>query len=350
MRRTPPTYTRHKKPSRRTAGRVASWATGGILLCLWACSWPGGSAPGKDGSEPEETRPPVELTAAVDRAQAGVSDPVLLQITLDAAAGVSVSLPQVGPMIQGFRILDMGTEGPLQKDGRMWSREWFKLQADVTGSYLLPAVRATYTEPDGTEGTVETPRIFVEIRTTLDPEARATDIRDLKPPARFPREFPWAWALGAAGFLAAAGALAAWFVLRRRRREETVRRLPPDERARKELADVEATGILEEGRYREYVFALSLIFRRFLEGKYSIAAAEQTSEEIMAHLRGGRVLGEELKKVIRSFLEETDPIKYCGLDPRGEETETLRARFLAFLDRSARLEEDSRLPAPEGVP
>ncbi len=183
----------------------------------------------------------------------------------------------------------------------------------------------------------------MEIKSTLDPEGGEQDIRDLKPLAETPRELSLAWMLGVAAFLLIAGALVAWIVRRRRKQETAVLLLPPDERARKELADLEATGILEEERYREYVFGLSLIFRRFLEWKYRISAVEQTSEEIMARLRKGKVLEEELKKMTRSFLEETDPIKYCGLDPRGEETGALRERFLRFLDRSAHLEEQQVL-------
>jgi hypothetical protein len=309
-----------------------------VLVCMLALSCTGGSDD-REGAPAGEARPSVELTSTVDRAEAGVSDPVTFRVTLDAAPGVSVSLPELGDMIQGFRILDMGTEGPKQKEGRMWSREWFKLRADRTGSYLLPAVRAAYTEPDGTEGSAEAPQIFVEIKSTLDPEAGDKDIRDIKPLEKVLREFPLAWVLGGAGAVLLLAGVTAWLILRRKRREEAVGLLPANERARMELDDLEATGILDEGRYREYVFNISLIFRRFLERRYRIAAVEQTSEEIMAGLRKGRVLEEDLKQRTRSFLEETDPIKYSGLEPREEETETMRTQLLTFLDRSAPPEE-----------
>ena len=60
----------------------------------------------------------------------------------------------------------------------------------------------------------------------------------------------------------------------------------------------------------------------------------------MAGLRRGGALKDDLKQMTRSFLEETDPIKYCGLDPRDEETEKLRSRLLTFLEESVRGEGD----------
>jgi hypothetical protein len=42
-----------------------------------------------------------------------------------------------------------------------------------------------------------------------------------------------------------------------------------------------------------------------------------------------------LKESARSFLEETDPIKYRGLEPRQTETEAWRSRLIAFMERAA---------------
>ena len=102
-----------------------------------------------------------------------------------------------------------------------------------------------------------------------------------------------------------------------------------------EIENLEATGLLEEARYREYVFGLSLIFRRYLEGRFHVPAAEQTTEEILASLRRAKNFDKALKEATRSFLEETDPVKYRGLEPRPAETETWRSRLLSFMERAS---------------
>ena len=95
--------------------------------------------------------------------------------------------------------------------------------------------------------------------------------------------------------------------------------LPPEELAKKELADLLASGLLDEGHLRHFVFGLSIIFRRYLERKYQIRAAEHTTEEILADLRESTLIEEERKKATRNFLSEIDPIKYRGMEPSENE-------------------------------
>ena len=61
-------------------------------------------------------------------------------------------------------------------------------------------------------------------------------------------------------------------------------------------------------------------------------AAEQTTEELLFSLGESYNLEETLKEMARSFIEETDPIKYTGLEPAGEETEELRTKLVSFLE------------------
>jgi hypothetical protein len=313
----------------RTAVLLVTVLTG--LLALSSCA-----KSGKDEGKAERpARKPVELTAEVSRAEAGVSDPIEFRVTLDADPALEVSLPEAGSGIQGLRILDMGKEGPTLKEGRNVSREWYKLEADIAGSYVLPALKVSYRDLEGNEQTAETPQIFVDIKSSLNPESKEKDIRDLKPLEKIQREVPWKWIAAGGGALLALGCLAGVLLLRRRKRRLAVNLLPPEMLARRELEELEATGILEEERYREYVFNLSLIFRRYVERRFGVPAVEQTTEELLASLRQGAGLEEKAKQKIRAFLQESDPIKYCGFNPESGETGGLREMLLTFLENTA---------------
>jgi hypothetical protein len=313
-----------------------------ILVLLICCVLFVGCPPdGKESAPPDapDASTPVELTAQVDRAKARVGEPITFRLTLEAEPGISVDLPEVGPRIQGLRIVDLGKEGPKKREGRIWSQRWYELRADFTGSYVLPAVSLPYTDLEGKDHTAETKQVFVEVESVLDQAGDEQDIRGLKPLEKAKREIPRWWVFLTLGSLAILGLLLGLLLYFRRKRRTREAHRTPEEIARDELEDLEATGLLEEERYREYVFGLSLIFRRYLERRLRIPAAEQTTEEILVSLRKAKHLDKTLKEEARSLLEETDPIKYRGLAPQPTETEAWRSRLISFIERAAETED-----------
>lgn len=329
-----------------SAGPWASPVLGfalGVLLLLGAAACKSSPKRPAAPAGPSSERPAVELRAEVDRAEVSVGEPVVFRIVLNAEPSVSVSLPDVGPGIQGLKIVDMGEEAPREVGGRKESSRWYRVEADLSGSYVLPAVQIPYTGPDGQEASVETDPVFLKVlppKPTTGTGEQPADIRDLKPLVEIRRPFPVRWILAASALLATAGGIGLVFWRRRRRKTE----LPPtaEEHAQRELADLDASGLFEEERFREYIFGLSLIFRRYLERKFGIPAAEQTTEEALQGVRNSQRLGEDLKHAARAFLEGTDPIKYRGLEPDRRETEAWRADLVTFVERAS-------APGPEAA-
>jgi len=320
---------------RDAAGRV-------ILVFLSCCILFVACTLGDDESappEPPDASTPVELTALADPAKARIGDPVTFRITLEVDPSLSAELPEVGSRIQGFRIVDMGKEGPKKREGRIWSQRWYELKADLAGSYILPAVSVHYTDTEGKDQAAETKQVFVEIESVLGQEGDEQDIRDLKSLEKAKREIPGWWPFLLVGILVVLGLLAGFIVYFRRKKRIQEAHRTPEEIAMEELENLEATGLMEEARYREYVFGLSLIFRRYLEGRFHVPAAEQTTEEILASLRRAKNFDKALKEAARSFLEETDPVKYRGLEPQPDETETWRNRLVSFMERAAETED-----------
>jgi hypothetical protein len=313
-----------------------------ISVLLACCILFTGCPPdGKEPAPPDapDTSAPVVLTARADPAKARIGEPITFRITLEVEPGLSAELPEAGSRIQGLRIVDMGKEGPKKREGRIWSQRWYELRADLTGSYVLPAVSIPYTDSEGKDQVVETKQVFVEVESVLGQTSEEQDIRDLKSLEKAKRELPRWWPLLLLGILLIPGLLAGLILYFRRKRRARETHRTPEELAMEELENLEATGLLEEARYREYVFGLSLIFRRYLEGRFHVPAAEQTTEEILTSLRMTKNFDKVLKEEARSFLEETDPVKYRGLEPRPEETEAWRGRLVSFMERSAETED-----------
>lgn len=336
-----------RKGAEKSGSLQSPWRLCGPALCLALAalfvlgtgSCKRGQMPPAAPAEPSSERAAVELRAEVDRAEVEVGEPVVFRIVLHTDPSVSVSLPDVGARIQGLRIVDMGEDAPREVAGRRNSSRWYRLEADLSGSYVLPGVKLSYTGPDGKETSAEADPVFLKVlppKPVAGTGEKTADIRDLKPLVEIRRPLPVRWILAASVLLAAAGGTGFLFWRRGRRKPEG----PPtaEEEAQRELADLDASGLLEEERYREYVFGLSLIFRRYLERKFGIPAAEQTTEEVLQGLRSSQRLGEDFKRAARAFLEGTDPIKYRGIEPDRQETEGWRTKLVSFVERASTTE------------
>ncbi len=260
-----------------------------------------------------EARPPVQLTASVDKAKATTGDLIRYEVTLDNDPGIQVDLPDVFSKIQGFKVVDIAHEGPVERDGRVFRSQVFKLRAFETGSYVLPALSLTYEDAAGKEQTTGTPQIFVEITSVLDDSAGQEDIADIKPPVQPPRDYRPLFLIGGGVLaLAAIVGLAVFFVRRRRRMKEPPPPPPPPwEEALEALTRLENSDVLDTDDFRAYGFALSEVFRRYLERRFSFPAMENTTEEIMAAVRASGVPLGKPRDLAHKVLATTDLLKFA---------------------------------------
>ncbi len=157
---------------------------------------------------PAEPRPPVEVEAAIDRAVATTGDVLTYTVAVDYDPAYTIDAPETGAEIAGFRIIDTRREEPRTMGDRTVEERWYKLRADLVGSYVLPAITVRYAPGEGQEGEtgeVKTSEIFVEVASVLPAEGEetATDIRGLKELRPIEEPTPWWWwAVGGGALLA----------------------------------------------------------------------------------------------------------------------------------------------------
>ena len=257
-----------------------------VLPLLLAC----GAADEQAGTG-EASKPPAELRAAVDRATATTGDLITYEVEVERDPDVNVELADPGVDIAGFRIVDLGQDQPQTLDsGRVLERRWFQLRADLVGSYVLPALSATYSGPAGDGGDLETPEIPVEVESVLPADGtEVTDIRDIKPLLRVGSGRPWLWWLGLAAAVLAL-AIAAWWWRRRRGSGgdvPEVPRIPPYDLAIQELERLRRTDFSNLRELRRYYFAVSAVVRAYVEGRFGLNATDLTTEEILSRMEPG---------------------------------------------------------------
>ena len=130
----------------------------------------------------------------------------------------------------------------------------------------------------------ESEAVPVSVVSVIDDDA--ADIRDLKTPVDIPGGVPWyAWLVAGLVLLAVAAAVFL-YIRRRRNRKDVQGTVPAIERPPEEIAlenwNNWPEGVAGQGRVKAHYSALSEILRRYLSGRYGIAAMEYTTSELLA--------------------------------------------------------------------
>jgi hypothetical protein len=161
----------------------------------------------------------------------------------------------------------------------------------------------------------------------IDP-ANARDIRDVVS-TRAPR---WPWIAAVVALLLAA----AFFVIRRLRARKRAggepvagKRPSPEEEFEAAIARLLASGMLEQGLYREFYYGVSSAVRLYLERVHGLPLLESSSGEV-ARLLTPKLTGEAECSALQGWLREGDLVKYARM-------ERLQAEALQYLERSRSL-------------
>lgn len=292
---------------------------------------------------PASPEPPVKASSAVDKAVATTGDVITFTVVVDYREEIQAEVPEPGADIAGLRIIDTGRD-PLERvRDRRIERRWYKVRADLVGSYILPAVTVTYRSAEDATAeptTLQTSEIFLEVKSVLPKEGEATDIRGLKPLVRS-RHTPWLAIGGGAAGLALTSA-AVFLLLLRRRRRVSLPSIPPHEIAYAAINELRKTDFSDREALRRYYFALSAVIRAYVEARFSLNATDLTTEEIQARIADLLELDAAQREALREFLRETDQVKFAAHSPSTEEVEKTYERALRFVESTVPVPEEQR--------
>ena len=267
---------------------------------------------------PQEGDPGFSIEATVDRDRITVGDPFLYRVTVKSPGDSAIEWPESGTPPAGFDLLSFEHAGPLSgPGGTNVDLLRYELTLYRTGEHSIPPFSLKCVLSDGTELSAESEAIPVSVISVIEDDA--ADIRDLKSPVDIPAGAPWYFWLIAGLVLLAVAAAVFLYIRRRRNREDpqgtvpAIKR-PPEEIALEELEQLALKEWLVQGRVKAHYSALSEILRRYLSGRYGIAAMEYTTSELLAALNALRV-GHDESRVVRVLFEECDMVKFARYTP-----------------------------------
>ena len=245
------------------------WFSAGLLLLTLNLAPLFGFA---QGSKPE-TVSPISVEVEVTPKQATVGDLITYSIRVRHDLNIELSPPGFAPPL-GLELVDQGTRELARKESQVQQEFWFRLRADLVGSYEFPALSIAFVvgaDSKKIPGQVSSPKAQVEIQSILRLQGEPTDIRDIKPLENIKRDWrPIVLAVFVALLVLALGIFL--FIKSRKSKpaesackQET---LSFQETALRDLDILQNKGLREKGLVREYYFELSEIFRRYLGARF----------------------------------------------------------------------------------
>lgn len=270
----------------------------------------------------------VLVTVKVSRLSITVAD--RLELVLEAVAPESAGLewPSVAGRLGEFTVTGANEPPPRLVEGNRVRREGrYELEPFLAGDYEIPPLlirlaggRAIETEP-----------VRIRVASVLPPGDQAPELREIAPPVELGGPSPWVWLLAGAA-LASLAYAARRLWSRRRFRTRRARKVPPHERALRELSSLMAEDLIGQGQPKLFYLRVSSILHRYIEERFGWRAPERTTEEFLADLETRQELAARQKELLRRFLEHCDMVKFGAHQPsRREIDETINscAQFIA---------------------
>ncbi|HQP99489.1 MAG TPA: hypothetical protein PLY86_13605 [bacterium] len=310
-----------------------------VLIGLFVCT-----SVSLRGEIPTDLYPSIETS--VDKNEITIGDDILctVKITYDPSITIEGSTP--GMDLGQFEIKDVRIGTPERVGNRMVRNDVYVLSTYFTGDYTFPPITVRFRTESGEMGEVKTDAIDVHVRELTSEESENLTIRDIKPPVSVEGRSRWPLVLGigAGVLLVAAGII--WLLFLRRRDEVEVALeppLPPHERALMALQALrENRELLASKQYKEFSTRLSDILRVYIHGRWSLAAMDLTTEEILMKLRG-QGIPSGIQENIAEIFSSCDLMKYAR-----QETDTDNA--VRLIDLAVHVVEISREIIPDVEP
>lgn len=296
-------------------------------------------------------RGPVTMTVRTDKDRITIAEKLNLTIEVTAVEGVDVEMPQFGDKLDEFQIRDFRDSPDIPNGkGRQWRQEYV-LDIFLSGDYHIPPITAKFidrrTDRDGRGvattqpiiSEVSSPPLTIEVTSLLEGEFDPTDFHDIKgvvelpvPPSR-----AWIWWMAGTTSTVLLAVVGIW-LWKRRTRSVLERIVPPHEWAREQFLRLRDENLIEQNQIRLFYYRLTGIVRQYIERRFAIMAAEQTTDEFLKAVKDHPSLGTKYRGSLTTFLRAGDMVKFARYQPEATEIDQAFEAAETFVEQTAETE------------
>ncbi len=327
--------------------------SGPLLLLALVAADPGPDAlgaPAADaaGADPVVAPPPPVVEARLHPAEVRVGEPLTFEVAVTHDGSRAFRLPD-SPDFGKAELVERHAlaKDPPSQDGQITERYAFTLAFFEPGRHSIPDLELPYVDLRGREFQVRADGGVVACKSVLANEA-APELK--APPGPRPLIVEDRRPLYAAGVLGVAltAALLAFLVGRFMRGRAPAEPPPPpipaEVIALGRLQALRARNLPRQGMVKEFYLELSHILREYFGNRFSVAALEMTTEELLVHLTDVRLRGVR-RSTVERFLGDSDLVKFAKYVPTDEEVAEI---FLSAEDIVHRTTPRAASPPPDG--
>ncbi|MDD4910072.1 MAG: hypothetical protein PHR44_05275 [Candidatus Omnitrophica bacterium] len=268
---------------------------------------------------------PARMRANIDKTNIHIGDIVQYRITIESGKALEVEFPDLSAAMPGFEIKRRVSKASpfLFFAPKRYSAVYTASTFSVSDSMVGP-MEVKYRRKGGKEWKVfNTPQFILKVESLLKDNPQ--DIKDIKPPiegaviAKAMLRNSAVTAVIALVMILAAGLFC---TIRKVMRRQPKREIPLYETIQAELKKIRSSGLIEQGKTKEYYLGISNCLRKYLEKRLSLPAPEMTTEEFLHNLQNiSVVLMPEQKKLLEEFLRHCDMVKFAKYEPSQSEAE-----------------------------
>ncbi len=251
---------------------------------------------------------------SVDRETIRIGDPVQVIVTAYYPTNGTLELPEIGREKE-IVLLKRDWETIPRSDGLIRSETRYSITSFVLGDQVVSTNNIVCRVGDESFST-NFPRVILNVESSL-PDNGSSRIADIKPAQKLPGRIPrWIWiVLGAAAAAFLVGLITSRLWKKTEKPAPMAPAIPPHIIALKALQMLKDKGLLERDECEPFYTELSLILRRYLEGRFKLNAPDETTEEIVEEMSRSPELTGAQRNILQEFMRQADLVKFAKGHP-----------------------------------
>jgi hypothetical protein len=289
---------------------------------------------------------PVVAAVRISESKITVASTLTMEIEASIEEGYELTMPDPEKVFgDDFDVREASFVGErLDADGNVAQLMRFRVAPMTVGNVEVPKLTFEFKKVEG-DGLqlgeafqINTEPITIEVLSLLAGDEQPEVVDEAGTVVSLTRHIAWWWyAIGAAILIAIGGIVTAVILKRGKHKEiERIYRCA-HEIAYQRLQKLQAAGLIEAGKLKEYYERTSGILRYYIEDRFELKAPERTTEEFLYEIQYGRgvyVLAEDDRSSLEQFLKHCDLVKFARHEPTRDQIERTVELVEGFVERT----------------